>query len=171
MLELGGRPALEAAHSMVEHLNEHERALIGQGLLVGIAPDTTKPRLGRGDFLVRPVVGVDSTQGSLAISDRVRTGTTVQFHIRDGDIAHEDLQMLLDGAHLHAQPTAGLLFTCNARGKSLFGEENHDAATVARRLESVPLAGFQCAGEIGPLGNRSYVHTQTASLVLFRPAD
>ncbi|MDI9403478.1 MAG: FIST N-terminal domain-containing protein [Limnohabitans sp.] len=171
ILELGSRRAVDAAQDMVEQLTERERALIGQGLLVGLAPEASKPRLGRGDFLVRPVLGVDATNGSLSISDRVRTGMTVQFHIRDGDIAHEDLQMLLDGVRLHAQPSAGLLFTCNARGRALFGENDHDAATISRRLQGIPLAGFQCAGEIGPLGNRSFVHTQTASLVLFRPTD
>jgi small ligand-binding sensory domain FIST len=39
---------------------------------------------------------------------------------------------------------------------------------VSRRLGNPPLAGFQCAGEIGMIGQRSFVHTQSASLVIFR---
>jgi small ligand-binding sensory domain FIST len=51
----------------------------------------------------------------------------------------------------------------------LFGREHHDAELVSRRLGTKALAGFHCAGEIGPLGKRSFVHTHTASVVAFRP--
>jgi small ligand-binding sensory domain FIST len=31
------------------------------------------------------------------------------------------------------------------------------------------LAGFFCAGEIGPIGGQNFLHGHTASIALFRP--
>ena len=168
ILELGGRPALEVAQRMAEELDEHERALLCDGLAVGIAIDATKPRLGRGDFVVRPVMMVDASSGALTLSEPVKPGTTVQFQVRDAATAHDDLALLLAAQRLHDPPAAALLFSCNRRGTRMFAAPDHDARFVSERLEHPPLAGFHCAGEIGPVGGRSRVHTETASLALFR---
>ena len=40
-------------------------------------------------------------------------------------------------------------------------------SAVADALRSDALAGMFCAGEIGPVGDRSFVHGFTASVVLF----
>ena len=65
----------------------------------------------------------------MAITDRVRVGQTVQFHVRDADTADEDLRLLLrqDRAAHAAAAGRALLFTCNGRGTRLFGEPHHDA--------------------------------------------
>jgi len=42
---------------------------------------------------------------------------------------------------------------------------------IQENLSGIPLAGFFCAGEIGPVGNRNFLHGHTASLVLFRAAS
>ena len=63
-------------------------------------------------------------------------------------------------------PLAALLCSCTGRGAGLFGTPDHDADAVARALGPLPLAGFFCNGEIGPVGQRSYVHGYTASLAL-----
>ena len=60
-----------------------------------------------------------------------------------------------------------LLFTCNGRGNHLFSVPSHDATLVSRMLDGAPLGGMFCAGEIGPVGGRSFVHGFTASLALF----
>jgi small ligand-binding sensory domain FIST len=168
LLELGGRPALVVAQEIAESLGERERALLSSGLLVGVAFDAGKPRLGRGDFLIRELHAVDGAHKSIVLREPVAVGSTVRFHARDARTAHEDLDMLLDSEQLREPPVAGLLFSCNARGTRMFGEPNHDAALVSRRLAGAPIAGFHCAGEIGPRHGRSYLHTQTASLALFR---
>ena len=168
ILELNGRPALEVALEMSESLPERERELLSRGLLVGIAPDASKPRLGRGDFIVRSVPRVDPARGTIAVTDHVSTGQTVEFHVRDARLADEDLRMLLDLEQLRGATAAAILFSCNARGSRLFGAPHHDAELVARRLGTRAIAGFHCAGEIGPIGRRSFVHTQTASVVAFR---
>jgi small ligand-binding sensory domain FIST len=38
---------------------------------------------------------------------------------------------------------------------------------VEELLGPVPVAGAFCAGELGPVGGRNYVHGFTASLALF----
>ena len=87
----------------------------------------------------------------------------MQFHVRDADAADEDLRELLAGV----DADAALLFTCNGRGAHLFGVPDHDAGLVEQLLGPIPLAGAFCAGEIGPVGGRNFLHGFTASLALF----
>jgi small ligand-binding sensory domain FIST len=91
----------------------------------------------------------------------------VQLHVRDAETAHEDLEMLLDKQRLHEPATGALLFTCNGRGSHMFAAPNHDAAALEDAFGSVPAAGFFCAGEIGPVGARNFVHGFTATLAVF----
>ena len=60
-----------------------------------------------------------------------------------------------------------LLFTCNGRGSRLFTEPDHDAGLVAEMLGEIPVAGFSCAGELGPVGGQNYLHAFTASIAVF----
>jgi small ligand-binding sensory domain FIST len=168
ILELGGRPALSAAQAMAEALSEEERARFAQGLLVGIAVNAAKPRHGRGDFLVRPVVGGDADRGAIAVAEPVPVGATLRFQVRDAHTAREDLGMLLDAEMLREPPAAAVVFSCLMRGAHLFGPGEHDAALLSRRLGGIPAAGFHCAGEIAPIGKRSYLNSQTVSVALFR---
>ena len=98
----------------------------------------------------------------MTITDRVRVGQTVQFQVRDALSADEDLRGLL------ADRTAegALLFTCNGRGTRLFGAPHHDADVVASSLAEAPVAGMFCAGELGPVGGKNFLHGFTASVVL-----
>jgi small ligand-binding sensory domain FIST len=168
ILEIGGQSPLAVAREVAAALREDERALLERGLLVGIAPDAAKPRLGRGDFIVRPVAAIDEDRGALTLTDAIKVGATIQLHVRDAQTSHDDLALLLSAQQLRAAPAAGLLFTCNLRGTRLFSEPGHDAGLCAQALGNAPLAGFHCAGEIGPIGRRSHVHAFTASLALFR---
>ena len=61
----------------------------------------------------------------------------------------------------------GCLCSCNGRGRGLFGRPDHDAQMVQQRLGPMGLAGFFCNGEIGPVGEKSFLHGFTASLALF----
>jgi small ligand-binding sensory domain FIST len=61
----------------------------------------------------------------------------------------------------------GLLFTCNERGSRMFSTPNHDAALLASELGDPPIAAFFCAGELGPVGSKSFLHDFTASMALF----
>lgn len=171
---LGGRRAMDALRDLVTDLEPKDRELLPNGIYMGRVIDEFKPRFGRGDFLIRGVLGVDQKSGAVAVGDVVRTGQTIQFHLRDAKTASEDLALLLAAQQLQHPPTGALLFTCNGRGARLFGEPNHDAQLITGALshddgKPLPLAGFFAAGEIGPIGARSFLHGHTASLAFFRP--
>jgi len=161
--ELAGRPALERVLELVEALSPDERTLAGNGLHVGIVVDEHKATFRRGDFLVRGVLGADRETGAVVVGDEVDVGATVQFHVRDASTAAEDLAGLLAGR----SADGGLLFTCNGRGRAMFGDPHHDAAIVQDTIGPLPIAGMFCAGELGPVGGRNVVHGFTASLALF----
>jgi small ligand-binding sensory domain FIST len=160
--ELGGQPALARLQECAARASEEDRALMRTGLHVGLVVDERKAEFDRGDFLVRNLVGVDERSGAIGVAEVVSVGQTVQFHVRDPAAADEDLRHLLDGA----QATAALLFTCNGRGQRFFGVPDHDAGLVEEVLGPLPVAGAFCAGEIGPVGGRNFLHGFTASLAL-----
>lgn len=167
--DLGRRPAMEVLGEMFEGLPPEDQRLMQQGLHVGRVINEYQESFQRGDFLVRNVLGADEA-GGLAVTDLVRVGQTVQFHVRDADSAHADLLSMLE-AERSARPDAkvegALLFSCNGRGTRLFSGPNHDAGLVRRVFGPVPVAGFFAMGEIGPVGGQNFVHGFTASIVLF----
>lgn len=169
ILELGRRPALEVAQEMFERLSPEERELFQAGPFLGIVIDEYRETFGRGDFLVRGLMGADPDSGAVAVGDAVRPGQTVQFHVRDAATAHEDLVALLEPQRAVEPPAGGLLFSCNGRGTRMFDEPHHDARTIRSVLPGLPLAGFFAMGELGPVGGKTFIHGHTASLVLFRP--
>jgi small ligand-binding sensory domain FIST len=166
LLELAGQPAIDRLEQAVAAASPEERARLAGGLHVGIAVDEHRMTFGPGDFLVRNVVGADRGAGALAVAERVPVGTTVQFHVRDAEAADHDLRAQLAGRG----GDAALVFTCNGRGRHLFDEPDHDARMVAATVGGGAVAGMFCAGEIGPVGTRSFVHGFTASVVFFRHA-
>lgn len=171
--KLGGRPAVEVLHELVHELPDRDRPLLNNGVFVGRVINEYKDRFGRGDFLIRGIVGVDRTSGALGVNDSVKVGQTVQFHLRDAATAREDLSLLLDAQRLQSPPAGTLLVTCNGRGSQFFGERHHDARAVSAALspkpdEPTPMAGFFAAGEIGPVGDGSFVHGFSAAAAMFR---
>ena len=164
--EIAGQPALTRLDELFQSLGEDERQLVQQGLHIGRVIDEHRAEFGRGDFLVRNVLGADRDTGAIAIGDVVEVGATVQFHVRDADSADEDLRELLTGKGAEG----ALVFTCNGRGMRLFGEPDHDAELIDSITRGAT-AGMFCAGEIGPVGARSFVHGFTASVALFRDAS
>lgn len=170
IVELGGRPALERLREVYAAIDEADRQLVRTSLHLGRVASEYQERFERGDFLVRNVVGADPDTGVIAVGDLMRTGQTVQFHVRDAATAHEDLLCLLarDGG---GEPPAGaLVFTCNGRGSRLFSEPDHDARCLRDALGDVPAAGFFAQGEIGPIGRRNFLHGFTASIALVEAA-
>ncbi len=171
--QLGGHNALGVINEMVSNLGTEDRELVqSHGLLVGRVIDEYKRRFGRGDFLIRHLLDVDQQTGCVAISDaQVRVGQTIQFHVRDKHTARQDFSMMLEAEKLYGPAGGALLFSCNGRGTNLFDEPHTDALTVYEALGDTPLAGCFAAGEIGPIGDESFVHGHTASLVVFRATD
>ena len=131
--------------------------------------DENRPEYERGDFLVRGLLGADEESGSIAVGERVRVGQTVRLQVRDSGSADEDLREALArmSGELPGPPAGALIFTCNGRGSQMFPTPDHDAAALDRALGGAPAAGFFCAGEIGPVGDRSFVHGFTATMAVF----
>ncbi|MCX7620196.1 MAG: FIST C-terminal domain-containing protein, partial [Acidimicrobiales bacterium] len=163
VFEIAGRPALEKLVQILGTLPEAERQLARSGLYIGLVIDEHKLDFDRGDFLVRNVIGVDHESGAVAVNDLVPLGATVQFQVRDAEAADDDLRALLKGR----DAAAALVFTCNGRGTRLFGEPDHDARVITDLTGSRATAGMFCAGEIGPIGGRSFLHGFTASMAIF----
>jgi len=170
LFELGGASAMTRIEELYNEATERDQLLIRRGLHVGSAITETKPELGRGDFLVRNVLGVDRDSGAIAISDLVEVGRTVQFQVRDAESAREDLRVTLERERT-ARPSdvaGALLFSCNGRGSALFGQPDHDVNAVRRAFGDIPVAGFFAAGEIGPVAGKNFLHGFTASILLIR---
>jgi small ligand-binding sensory domain FIST len=170
IIELAGRPAVEAIERAVADLPLEERALVAGGLLVGIVIDGGKPEYEQGDFLVRGVLGADPETGALSVGAAVAPGQVVRLHARDARSADVELrrELQLRAAAIGGRRPAGaLVFSCNGRGRAMFGAGDHDASLVADELGSPPAAGFFAAGEIGPVGGRSFLHGFTATVAVF----
>lgn len=166
--QLGGRAPYTVVNEMLNECPKRDRELVRErGLLVGRVINEHQGSFARGDFLIRNPIGFDAGTGAMAVNELMRTGQTIQFHVRDGQSAAEDLHRMLEPQR--AAPAAGaLLFTCNGRGTRLFTDRNHDAREVQAATRGAPLAGCFCAGEIGMVGGRNYLHGHTASIALFR---
>jgi small ligand-binding sensory domain FIST len=161
--ELAGRPPMERLREVAEGAGDADRELLRRGLHMGFVVDEHRADFGRGDFLVRTVLGADRATGAIAVGEPVEVGRTVQFHVRDAAAADEDLRALLAGTSARG----ALLFTCNGRGRAFFDVEHHDAGVLEELLGPIAVAGMFCAGEFGPVGARNALHGYTASLALF----
>jgi small ligand-binding sensory domain FIST len=167
--ELGGVPPMQRLHELLSTLSEEDQQLMEEGLHLGVVMNEYQDAFRRGDFLISNLLGADSESGAIAIGNPVRTGQTVQFHVRDAQAADEDLHQLLDDDRTQNgdPPQAALLFSCNGRGTRLFPEANHDAGTIQSKVGPIPLAGFFAQGEFGPVGGKNHIHGFTASVALF----
>jgi small ligand-binding sensory domain FIST len=171
--ELGGKPALLQLKELFDQLPTREQILVQRYLHVGRVVSEYRERFEQGDFLVRNVIGIDPGAGAIAIGDYIRTGQTVQFHVRDQEAADGELKQLLAEAKKLplAEPSGALLFSCNGRGTNMFSQPDHDALAIDRALGGLPLAGFFAQGEIGPIGGQNFIHGFTASVAIFRPRE
>lgn len=169
ILSLDGEPPLSQIQNLVGQLSEEDQALLQNGLFLGRAIETDRAVMGRGDFLIRSVIGVDRESGAIGVGDYIHAGETIQFHMRDQRTAQEDLELLLTPQALDAPPSGALLFSCNGRGTRLYDHPNGDISTIQGILGGVNIAGFFAAGEIGPIGGKNFLHGHTASMALFRP--
>jgi len=167
LFELGSRPAYQVLEQAFNTLGDADKQRARGNLFAGLAVDEYKEQFGRGDFLVRNILGADPATGAVVVGAMPRTGQTMQYQLRDAASADEELKGLL--APLTARqekPTASLLFCCNGRGKNLFGAPDHDAKALVNALGAAPSAGFFCNGEIGPVGGSNFLHGYTASIGL-----
>jgi len=178
VLELDGEPAIQMLKSVLEDLSPQDQELARNSLFLGVVMDEFKTDFKCGDFLIRNLVGLVPEAGAIVVGELLRQGRTVQFHLRDAATSSEDLRMMLknycDRTRLTgsgAQAQGALLFSCLGRGKYLYGSKNHDSDSFREYVGDVPLTGFFCNGEIGPVGGTTFLHGYTSSFGLFRAKE
>lgn len=168
--EIGNRPAYEVLAETFAGLSPDEQKQAQGNLFVGLVVNEYLDEFHRGDFLIRNLLAVDPESGTIAIGAYPRPGQTMQFQCRAARTGTEDIQQLLQRARgsLAGRPIyGGCLCSCNGRGSGLFGENDHDARQVQEHIGPFGLTGFFCNGELGPVGQKNFLHGYTASLALF----
>ncbi|MEO1684811.1 MAG: FIST N-terminal domain-containing protein [Cyanobacteria bacterium J06631_12] len=165
---------LEILQNIFQEMDEEERELAQNALFVVVAQSGFKPSLTRRDFLIRNLVGVDPRNGAIAVADKIRPGMRVQFHMRDAQTSEEDLEAMLrryrvesmenklGGESAGSSPVGALLFSCTGRGEGLYDEPNFDSDLFEKYLGPIPVGGFFCNGEIGPVGGSTFLHGFTS---------
>lgn len=168
IMTLDGQPAVERVEQVLRELPESERPRLKQGLYVG--RPARGDASGRGDYLIRNLMGADRERGALAVADVIGLREKIRLHVRDARAATDDLQMLLSPQAFDTAASGMLLFACNGRGTGLFGEPDRDITTLQEALtRAAPCAGMFCAGELGPVGEKNFLHGHTASIAIVRP--
>ncbi|HXT12724.1 MAG TPA: FIST N-terminal domain-containing protein [Candidatus Angelobacter sp.] len=168
--EIGNRPAYQVLEETFNQLTPAEQKVARNHLFVGLVVNEYLEDFHRGDFLIRNLLVADPRSGSIAVGAFPRTGQTMQFQRQSAAAAMEDMEELLGRAakQLASAPIyGGCLCSCNGRGQGLFGRPNHDAKCVQESFGPLGLTGFFCNGEIGPIGEKNFLHGFTASLALF----
>ena len=108
----------------------------------------------------------------LAVGALLRQGQIVQFHLRDAQTSTEDLEQTLSMYAARSgreQLSGALLFSCLGRGEYLYGQGSHDTRLFQEKLGRIPVSGFFCNGEIGPVGGTTYLHGYTKLLRVVPP--
>jgi small ligand-binding sensory domain FIST len=166
IIELDEQVPLVVLRDLIGSLSDADRMLAQNSLFVGVAMDEFKVALQQGDFLIRGILGVDPSAGAIAIGDRVRPGQRLQFHLRDAEASAEDLELLLqqyqDQSASEPSAVAALMFSCLGRGEGLYGKPNFDSQLFRRYLNDIPIGGFFCSGEIGPVAGSTFLHGYTS---------
>jgi small ligand-binding sensory domain FIST len=178
LMAVDGKPPLAYVQEMYEKANLRDKELMQSSLFLGLLMDPFKNDPKQGDFLVRNIIGLDQNRGIMAIGSPLRVGQTVQFHLRDATTSREDLQLMLSNSQSAQMKTmaagnpaaaGAMLFSCLGRGKRLYGESDHDSSLFKSVVGDIPVGGFFCNGEIGPVGGKTYLHGYTSSIAVFSP--
>ncbi len=172
LFELDGRPATEVLEELFHQLNDRDKILFQHSLFLGIVMREHQREYGQGDFLIRNLMGLVEGEKALMLGAQLKENQVVQFHLRDAKTSAEDLEELCGEyqkfSSSHSPPEGALLFSCLGRGIHLYGETDHDSKTLQRHLGPVPVGGFFCNGEIGPIHGQTFLHGYTSSFGIFR---
>ncbi len=161
---------LAALQEIIQSLDGEDLKLAQNSLFVGVAQSEFKQDLEHGDFLIRNLIGVDPRLGALAVGDRVRPGQRIQFHLRDAATSADDLNTLFQRYTTQPlpSPVGALMFSCMGRGEYLYKQSNFDSSVLASYFQHLPVSGFFCNGEIGPVGDTTFIHGYTSVFGIVR---
>ena len=168
---LDGRRPLDVLRDLHDELDERDRQLARHSLFLGIVMKEDRQEYRQGDFLIRNLMGIDPQSGALAVAALLDENAIVQFHLRDGRTSSQDLADMLRAyraSGARAMPSGALLFSCLGRGEFLYGVADHDSQAFRSCVGDIPLGGFFCNGEIGPVHGTTFLHGYTSAFGLFR---
>ncbi|HSD10795.1 MAG TPA: FIST N-terminal domain-containing protein [Candidatus Binatia bacterium] len=167
---LDGRTPLEVLQQLYVGLDRRDQELFRHSLFVGLVMREKSDIYRQGDFLIRNIIGLDAERGALAVGAAMSEGAIVQFHLRDAATSAADIEEILTrlDPEQRSATRGSLLFSCLGRGRHLYGRADHDTDAFRRHLGDVPLGGFFCNGEIGPVHGTTFLHGYTSSFGLFR---
>ena len=169
--ELDGRSPFDILGETYNDLNEADQKLFQNSLFLGVVMDPFESSPGIGDFLIRNIVGANPDAGQLAVGQMLREGQLVQFHLRDAQTSTQNLSNMFDEyqSTSFGPETGALMFSCLGRGKYLYEEPDHDTDLFREKIGDLPLTGFFCNGEIGPVSGSTFLHGYTSSFGIFTP--
>jgi small ligand-binding sensory domain FIST len=171
VVELDGQRPADVVRSLWDQGPPADRALLETALFLGVVMKPQREFYRQGDFLVRNIVGLEPNSGALAVAADIEPNSVVQFHVRDAETSAADIEAMLgayarDAGHT---PAGALLFSCLGRGEGLYKKPDHDSQAFARIIGPVPLGGFFCNGELGPVQETTHLHGYTSVFGLFSP--
>jgi small ligand-binding sensory domain FIST len=172
LFEVDHESPLIYLNRLFQDASEYDRQLMRTALFLGVAvdaiPEPGEPPL----FLIRNLIGADYNGGTVTVGSLLREGQMVQFYLRDRQTSQQDLDVMLSqyASENHVPSHAGaLLFSCLGRGQFLYGVPNYDSSCFIGKLGPLALSGFFCNGEIGPVGQTTFIHGYTSAFGIFRP--
>lgn len=169
--EIDGHAARDVLSELFEKLSPADRDLFSQSLFLGVAIRTDTSEYAPNDFLIRNILGMDPQSGALWVNAEIPARSVVQFHFRDAAASALDLERALTEyreSPLFGASGGALLFSCVGRGIDLYGQPDHDSNAFRRLVADVPLGGFFCSGEIGPVQDSTFLHGHASAFAVFR---
>jgi small ligand-binding sensory domain FIST len=169
ILEIDGRRALDVVIELLGPLLRDNLETAGRFLFFGLPVLPEQTEFGRGEFVVRPLIGIDMAAGALILAQPVLQGQKIQVLLREPDGARQDLKNMLDAQlahHRHRPPRAGFYFNCCARGTSLYRIPEIDLHYIKYVFGDLPLIGFFGNAEIAPARGVNVLHQHTGVLAL-----
>ena len=169
--ELDGRPPLDVLRDLHDQLDDARPPALPPLALPRHRDDEDRQEYRQGDFLIRNLLGIDPESGALAVGALLdeKAGRAVpparRAHVGRGS---RRAAPRYQRAEATPPPRGALLFSCLGRGQFLYGEPDHDTDAFRSHLGDVPLGGFFCNGEIGPVHGTTFLHGYTSAFGVFR---
>ncbi|MBN1336934.1 MAG: FIST C-terminal domain-containing protein [Deltaproteobacteria bacterium] len=161
LAELDRRPAEDVLVEVMRGRGFQD-ADLGRRVMVGLGQRVSRVDFVRGEFVVRPLLGVETRLRALFVGDELEEGMSLVFVLRDREAARQELNACLmemrDALNGRPRPSFALVADCGGRNAEFHGMPDFDAAITSAYLEDVPMGGFASGFEIAPSSGAPQVH-------------
>lgn len=131
---------------------------------IGLLHETTGSHYRDEDFIARPIIGINPSDGSITTTQHVPVGTVVSFQKRSQSTANSRLSNRLT----KSEGRAAITFSSSNQTFDSLGNRFISARLVEEALGSIPLIGISVLGEFGQINYDNVVHNFTDTTVLFK---